>query len=422
MTGRPVCSASMQAWICIERSSRPPKAPPTPARVIRTRSGGRPRLAAIWCAIDVQPLGGDVEIDAAVLARDRQARTRGRGRPGPACRARTRPSRPLGRGSAAATSPWRTCTCLRTLPPSCSRGSSVVDRAVHVDERLERLVVDLDRARPRGARSPGGRRPRSPPARPGSGPRRSRARAGRAARGRRSCGPGTSSWVRMACTPGSASAAAKSIERIAACGCGLRRVVPHSIPSAHRSDEYANSPFTLSLPSGRSALSPMPSRIPGDRTSAVPVALTRSPSRCEPHRVEDLLVAGAAAEVAGERLADLGLARRGVAREQVVRRHDQARRAEAALHRARLEEGLLDRMETRPRRRQALDGHDRRALGLAREHEARAHQRPVQVHRAGAALALLAGVLRARQAHPLAQHVQQALALPDVVDLRGARR
>ena len=43
----------------------------------------------------------------------------------------------------------------------------------------------------------------------------------------------------------------------------------------------------------------------------------------------------------------------------------------------------------------------------------------VQVHRAGAAFALLAGVLAARQAQPLAQHVQQALALPDVVDLAG---
>ena len=90
--------------------------------------------------------------------------------------------------------------------------------------------------------------------------------------------PGTSSCVWMACTPGSASAAAKSIDRIRACGWGLRTVVPHSIPSAQRSDEYANSPLTFSLPSGRSTLSPMPSRIPGDRTLAVPVPLTRPPS------------------------------------------------------------------------------------------------------------------------------------------------
>jgi CO/xanthine dehydrogenase Mo-binding subunit len=47
-TGRPVCRASMQAWICIDRSSRPPKAPPTPLSVRRTFSGGRPRLSATW--------------------------------------------------------------------------------------------------------------------------------------------------------------------------------------------------------------------------------------------------------------------------------------------------------------------------------------------------------------------------------------
>ena len=47
-TGLPVCSASRQAWTCIERSSRPPNAPPTPASEIRTLSGGRSRLAATW--------------------------------------------------------------------------------------------------------------------------------------------------------------------------------------------------------------------------------------------------------------------------------------------------------------------------------------------------------------------------------------
>ena len=40
--------------------------------------------------VDVQPLGGDVEVDAAVARPGPRARTRGRGRPGPACRPRTR--------------------------------------------------------------------------------------------------------------------------------------------------------------------------------------------------------------------------------------------------------------------------------------------------------------------------------------------
>ncbi len=43
-----VRSASIAAWICMERSSRPPNAPPTPARWIRTCSGSRSRHGATW--------------------------------------------------------------------------------------------------------------------------------------------------------------------------------------------------------------------------------------------------------------------------------------------------------------------------------------------------------------------------------------
>ena len=64
----------MQAWICIDRSSRPPNAPPTPLSVRRTFSGGRPRLSGELVAVDVQPLRGDVEVDAALAVRDREAR------------------------------------------------------------------------------------------------------------------------------------------------------------------------------------------------------------------------------------------------------------------------------------------------------------------------------------------------------------
>ena len=55
-----------------------------------------------------------------------------------------------------------------------------------------------------------------------------------------------------------------SMPRIRARGCGLRSVAPHSMPSIHRSEEYANAPLTLSMPSGRLALSPTP---PVDRPS-----------------------------------------------------------------------------------------------------------------------------------------------------------
>ena len=38
----------MHAWMCMDRSSRPPKAPPTPPSASRTFSSGSPRLAATW--------------------------------------------------------------------------------------------------------------------------------------------------------------------------------------------------------------------------------------------------------------------------------------------------------------------------------------------------------------------------------------
>src|SRR4029453_17749142 len=65
------------------------------------------------------------------------------------------------------------------------------------------------------------------------------------------------------------------------------------------------------------------------------------------------------------------------------------------------------------------DGGDLGALGLPGQNQAGADQDAVQVDRAGAALALLAGVLGAGEAEAFAQHVQQALALPDVVGLAG---
>jgi hypothetical protein len=61
----------------------------------------------------------------------------------------------------------------------------------------------------------------------------------------------------------------------------------------------------------------------------------------EAYRVDDLLVAGAPAEVPGECLADLVLCRRRVALEQVCGRDEQARSAEPALNSARREERVL---------------------------------------------------------------------------------
>ena len=62
-------------------------------------------------------------------------------------------------------------------------------------------------------------------------------------------------------------------------------------------------------------------------------------------RRDDVLVAGAAAEIAGQALADLVVGRERVFPQQVGRRHQHAGRAEAALQRVMLAERLLQRVE-----------------------------------------------------------------------------
>src|SRR5262245_66068814 len=69
-----------------------------------------------------------------------------------------------------------------------------------------------------------------------------------------------------------------------------------------------------------------------------------------------------------------------------------------------LAEGRLQRREALVAR-ETFDGGDLRALGLHREHEARAHCRAVDQHRAGAADAVLAADMRAGEAEVMAQAV-----------------
>src|SRR5204862_5976571 len=114
-----------------------------------------------------------------------------------------------------------------------------------------------------------------------------------------------------------------------------------------------------------------------------------------------------------ERLADLVVVRVGGVGEKVGRRDYQTRGAEAALDGAGLGEGMLNGVQllvlVEP-----LDGDHVVALRLRGQHQARADELAVEQHRARAALALLARVLRAWQPEPLAEREEKALALPDV--------
>src|SRR5262249_10183018 len=135
--------------------------------------------------------------------------------------------------------------------------------------------------------------------------------------------------------------------------------------------------------------------------------------RGQPHRVEDLLVARAAADVARERLADLVVRRARVGRQQVGRGGGETRWAKAALHRTRRSERLLHAMEA-PLPAETLDRDDLVTVGLRGEHETGADENAVEQHRARAALTLLTGVLRPGEPETLAEGVEEALAAPDV--------
>jgi hypothetical protein len=126
--------------------------------------------------------------------------------------------------------------------------------------------------------------------------------------------------------------------------------------------------------------------------------------------VDDLDVAGAPAQVPGECLGDLGARRRGVLLEQVASLHDDARRAEPALRRAR--RGKRERERLSLVVVEALEREDRFAGELGRRLGARDARVAVHDHRAAAAVALgLATVLRREKAEMLPEDVEQRLVL-----------
>src|ERR1051326_2112437 len=102
---------------------------------------------------------------------------------------------------------------------------------------------------------------------------------------------------------------------------------------------------------------------PPPRVTSLTV-VTIGPPRGQPDRLDDLLVPGAAAQVARQRLLDLAVGGIRHPAQQVVAGHHKARRAEAALHGARIDERLLHPVQL-ARAGQALYGAHLAPLGLA---------------------------------------------------------
>src|SRR5689334_2359336 len=165
----------------------------------------------------------------------------------------------------------------------------------------------------------------------------------------------------------------------------------------------------IALPIRRSAVAAMtPSLLPGGHLLGRPL-----------DRLDDVVVAGAPAEVAFQLVTDLLLARRRVALQHLAGGHDHARRAEAALQTVLLPEALLDGMQLTVLG-QALDRGDLGAVGLHGEQGARLHRLAVHEDGAGAALAGVAADVGACQPDRLADVVDEQQARLHFVTLRLA--
>jgi hypothetical protein len=130
-------------------------------------------------------------------------------------------------------------------------------------------------------------------------------------------------------------------------------------------------------------------------------------------RLHDVLVAGAAAEVALQREPDVCVRRARMLVEVALRRHDHPRRAVAALQTVVAAERFLERMERVPVR-EALDRGDLATVGLRREERAGLHRLAVEEHRARAAGRGVATDVRAGQSEGLPEEVHEERARLDV--------
>src|SRR5262249_679241 len=131
-----------------------------------------------------------------------------------------------------------------------------------------------------------------------------------------------------------------------------------------------------------------------------------APASRRPNRVHDEMIAGTAAEIAGNCLADLGVARRLLLVEQGLGRQQEPGRTEPALQPVVLAERLLDGVESLAVG-QAFHRHQRAAIELEREEQAASDRLTVEQHRAGAAHAVLAADVGAGEVEVVAEKIGQ---------------
>ena len=182
-----------------------------------------------------------------------------------------------------------------------------------------------------------------------------------------------------------------------------KRAVQHS-GHLHVADERMVAERELDALVARAARADAPARV-GPRQR-----LAEARARRELDRVDDLHVAGAAAEVAEQRMLDLLAGRLRMLLQQRLRLHHDPRRAVAALRRAGRDEALGPAAARLLG--EAFLRHDGLALDARRLLRARDDCFPVDDHGARAARAFRrAAVLHRAEAEPLAQHLEQTFVL-----------
>src|SRR2546422_1167677 len=221
-------------------------------------------------------------------------------------------------------------------------------------------------------------------------------------------GIGRSGPVSTACTPSSCFARVTSIETMRACGSVLRSSLQYSMRGNARSSAKRVAPVTFSTASTFRSAFPMTlclaiQRFPFRLGFFAPHARRR-----QLHRLIDLDVAGAAAEVAGERVLDFVSGRPGIGFEERFGSEQKGGRAVAALRGAQVGERLLQGMQLAALRHR-FDGSHGVAGARETQHQARQDRRSIQQHGARAALTQLAAVLRSGESQILAQYLEQRL-------------
>src|SRR3954471_9338829 len=188
-----------------------------------------------------------------------------------------------------------------------------------------------------------------------------------------------------------------------ACANGLRTRPTHSIPGRLMLSTYFARPVISSGSSFRSCRVPMTFVVRSVTAISPPLRVCRGL-----HGLDDVVIAGAAAEVALEPVADLVVRRVRMLLQEARRRHDHPGRAVAALQRVVLLERALHRVQLAVRR-ETLDRRDLVAVRLDGEQRARLHRLAVEMDGASTAGRRVAADVRAGEVQLLAQRVDEEL-------------